>query len=330
MKRELTPGVMDLLSKLGESGNTEARRIYLAEDRYVIYTRAEEHMARMKDLLDISKDNPQQTKPDNFIIVGETSSGKTSLVKNFIRLYAAPVNDPDQPCAHLPALYVLFRAEPDEDRLYHWILDAMFAAYKEKDRPDKKYRMVVELIKRLDVRMLIFDEFHHILTATSVRQRRSLNTIKTLSTDLQIPMVATGIPEVFPLMRSDPQIHLRFETLALPRWQYPPKKNEFRQFLSGLEQDLPLVQPSDLASREIARFLYDHSEGLIGEAVKLVSRAARRAVGGEERVTLAGIKALKPVAPSQRDVETQRELYGRVESDTKKPDGAKKPDDATS
>jgi len=310
MERGLTAGVKTLLeqAQMGDDEwkavNTQQRKEYLAEDRYVMYPRARLHMERMQELVSAKA---KVIRPENLMLVGETNNGKTSLVHQFIQQYAPPLDDPNEPSARIPVLYVLLRADVDEDRLYHWILDAMLAAYKDKDRQDKKFKMVAELVERLGIRMLIFDEFHHILTATGARQRRSVNTVKTLGSALQLSIVATGIPEVFSLLRTDPQIHNRFEALSLPRWEYG---TEFRQFLAGLEMDLPLLNPSNLASPTLARHIYDFSEGLLGEAVKHLRRVAIRAVGGAEAITLEGSLALNPVPPSQRDADIERQLYG--------------------
>lgn len=303
VERELTNGARALLAGVGREDNEAARLLYLQEDRYVVYPRAEMYLNRMRRLLDA----PHVLRPANLIVVGETNNGKSALVREFVRQYAAPVDDPNEAAARIPALYVLLKSDVDEDRLYHWILNALLAAYKDKDRPDKKFRMVSDLFERLSIRMLVLDEFHHIMTATGARQRRCLNTIKTLGSELQIPIVATAIPQVFTLLRSDPQIHNRFEALALPRWKYGP---EFRGFLAGLETDLPLLHPSGLDNPALARRIYDLSEGLLGEAVELLGEVAVQAVGKEERITLEGIEALNPVPPSLRDAEVERQLFG--------------------
>ncbi|WP_412026644.1 TniB family NTP-binding protein [Deinococcus yunweiensis] len=314
MERRLTSAVQALLRQAGddEQQNQELRRTYLGEDRYVTYPRAEGYIKRMKALLDA----PRVMRPNNLIVVGETNNGKTSVVTSFINRYAAPVDDPAEPAARIPALYVLLRSDTDEDRLYHWILDALLAPYKEKDRNDKKFRMIAELFERLSIRMLVLDEFHHISAATGARQRRCLNTVKTLSSGLRIPIVAMAIPQVFTLLESDPQIDNRFETLPLPRWS---DLKEFRQFLAGLEMDLPLLEPSNLADMKLARRLFDLSEGLIGEAIKLIKQVGVEAVGGEERITLEGIEALNPVGVASRNDEARKLLFSHLPSQRSTP-----------
>ena len=307
MERELTPEAEALVVEAAKGNETaehkRERKRHIKSDRFVEYSRALTYLDKMEDILD----SPKMLRPTNVALVGFSNSGKTGLFSHFISTRAAPIDDPKEPYARIPALYVLIGSEVSEQRIYDWILDSLHAAYKDKDRLDKKLRMIEELFQRLSIQMLILDEFHHVLSVTGLKQRRCLNTIKTLTNRLQIPIVVGGIPETLSLLRTDPQIHNRFEVMTLPRWEYGM---EFRQFLAGLEVDLPLLEVSNLGGAKISRRIYDLSEGLIGGAVKLVRQAAVAAVGKEEKITLESIEAMKAVPLSMMHSEAEKELYG--------------------
>ena len=296
MERILTPTAQAVLDQ-----PTEVRTTYILEDRFVEYPRARTYTNRMRALLTA----PTVGRPDCLIFVGEACNGKTSLVRNFVRHYAAPVDDPNEPSARIPALHITFRAEVDEVRLSRWILEALCAPYKDKDQPDKNFRMIRGLTESLSVRLLVFDEFHHILNTTAQRQGRALNAIKTLTTELQLPIIATGIPEVCVLLRKDPQIYRRFKQLPLPLWKYGM---EFRQFLAGLEQDLPLRKASNLAGKDLSLQIYNLTEGLLGEVIALIHCAATAALDTTEQITPEVIASLDFVPPSLREAELAREL----------------------
>lgn len=309
MERILTAKAQALLATAGATETEEqrkARRLYLKEDRFVTYELAQKHVAILKDMLETPEGGTQ--RPDCLALIGEPNSGKSGLLTHFVQAHAAPVDDPKEPAARIPALYVIMRGNVDEDRIYRWILDALSARYKENDRPDKRFRMVEELVERLSIQMLILDEFHHILAQTANKRRTCLNVVKTLISELRIPIVVGGIPEVSSLLGEDSQIASRFESITLPRWEYTV---EYRQFLAGLEVDYPLLEASNLGDKNLSTHIYNLSEGLIGESVKLLRRAAVKAVGNEEKITLEGINALNPVPPSQRRQKAADEVFRR-------------------
>lgn len=82
----------------------------------------------------------------------------------------------------------------------------------------------------------------------------------------------------------------RFELVAVPRWQY---NENYLTLLDSLEAALPLAKSSDLSNEPLARRIFSLSEGLIGEIVTIVTKAAVAAIrSGRERITRAIIDEL--------------------------------------
>jgi hypothetical protein len=78
--------------------------------------------------------------------------------------------------------------------------------------------------------------------------------------------------------------------------------------LDSLEAALPLSRSSDLSSEPLARRIFSLSEGLIGEIVAIVTKAAIAAIkSGAERITKAGVDELRHVPISQRRNSALRE-----------------------
>jgi len=123
--------------------------------------------------------------------------------------------------------------------------------------------------------VLVIDEVHNVLSGSRVQQRRLLNLLRWLGNELQIPLIAVGTAEALHAIQSDDQLANRFEPIALPPWRHG---EEYRQLLSTLEAVLPLRQPSDLAAPELAAKILSAAEGILGEIVSIVTRAAVRAV----------------------------------------------------
>lgn len=77
--------------------------------------------------------------------------------------------------------------------------------------------------------------------------------------------------------------------------------------LDSLEAALPLAKASDLSDETLARQIFSLSEGLIGEIVSVVTKAAVAALrSGAERITKAGIDELGYIPISQRRNATLR------------------------
>ncbi len=78
--------------------------------------------------------------------------------------------------------------------------------------------------------------------------------------------------------------------------------------LDSLEAALPLAKVSDLSNEPLTRLIFGLSEGLIGEIVTIVTKAAVAAIrSGSERITKAGIDELRHVPVSQRRSRALRE-----------------------
>jgi len=153
-------------------------------------------------------------------------------------------------------------------------------------------------MRETQVRILVIDEVHNILSGSRLQQRRLLNLLRWLGNELQISLIAVGTAEALHAVQSDDQLANRFEPVGLPPWR---EGSEYQQLLNTLEAVLPLRHPSDLSEAEIAHKILAKAEGILGEIVSVVSRAAVRAVSsGAEAITADLIDQTGFIAPSQR------------------------------
>lgn len=84
----------------------------------------------------------------------------------------------------------------------------------------------------------------------------------------------------------------------MPRWR---DDCEYRRLLSTLEAVFPLRAPSNLAGRELSQAILAISEGLLGEIVAVVARAATQAIrSGAERISTKTIGESGFLAPTER------------------------------
>lgn len=273
---------------------TDEERIEkIRSSRWIGYTNAKKILDKLDDLLT----HPKTHRMPNMLIVGETNNGKTMIVNRFHNQHLAYDNANGEGIT-LPILLIQAPPTPDESRFYNVILDKLFASYKVNDRVDKKCQQVISLLTRLNVKILVIDEIHHVLAGNLNKQRHFLNTIKYLGNELQIPIVGVGIKEAFNAIQTDPQLANRFEPVLLPRWEL---NTEFLKLLASFEKMLPLKEPSNLAKTDLAIELFNMSEGIIGELNTILTKAAVKAVDSNiEHINLKILKSIDWVQPSER------------------------------
>ncbi|MHB8355148.1 MAG: TniB family NTP-binding protein [Vulcanimicrobiaceae bacterium] len=258
-----------------------AERIhFLGEPCWIGYDRAVAVLKRLRELAN----HPQHTRVPNLLIVGEPANGKTTIVSRF--------NDTDgtshQDANGDPVRPVILAEAPpsaDEKALYISILERFWMPYRASEPVVRLRYQVVHLMRTCQVRILIIDELHSVLTGTALKQREVMNALKLLCNELRIPIVGVGTRDAVRVLHTDPQHASRFDVVSLPLWKIDA---EFQRLLASFERVLPLRSPSQLHAPELAKKLHFLSEGNIGNLSRLLSACARAAIeSGEERITPA-------------------------------------------
>jgi hypothetical protein len=272
---------------------TEERISRVRRARWIKYTRAEEILDQLEELLT----HPKQHRMPNLLLYGDTNNGKTMIVNRFHRKHSA-YDNPDGEGVIVPVLFIQCPPVPDEGRFYNAILEAIYCPYKASDRPDKKQFQVIKMLRRIKLMLLILDEMHNLIAGTPNKQRHFLNTLKYLGNEMEIPIVGVGTTDALVALRAVPEIANRFEPWELPRWQM---SEQYQRLLNSFERMLPLSKASDLAETEIAIKLLSMSEGLIGELSAILTKAAVRAIkNGDERITVKLLNSIRWIPPSKR------------------------------
>lgn len=264
-------------------------------DRWIAYARADSALAAMEDLLTF----PKRTRMPNLLLVGPTNNSKTMIVEKFRRGHPGLSADrAEDGVASIPVVHIQMPPGPDEKRFFGAILDALGMSAWSREGLCQRQDAAVQVMRATNVRLLIVDELHNLLSGPPGQQRRMLNLLRWIGNELQIPLVGVGTAEALRAIRSDEQLVNRFEPIALPVWKDGP---EYRRLLSTLEAVLPLREASGLSSAPVATHIMATSEGVLGEIIALVTRAAVAAIDcGEERISLEMIEDAAFIAPSER------------------------------
>lgn len=264
-------------------------------DRWIGYARAEAALAAFEDVLSF----PKKARMPNLLLVGQTNNGKTMIVEKFRRRHP-PVEaiDAKEGVAQVPVLKIQMPPGPDERRFFGAILDEFGMGHWPRSNLAAQQRDAVRLMQLTGVRMFIIDELHNILSGTRAQQRRLLNLLRWLGNELQIPLVGVGTAEALHAIRSDDQLANRFEPVPLPLWT---QDAEYLRLLRTMEALLPLHKPSGLASPALAGTILSRSEGVLGEIVGIIIRAAVEAISsGEEAISPRVIDRTGFISPSER------------------------------
>lgn len=279
---------------------TDKQRVKkIRSSRWIGYTIAKKILDKLDDLLT----HPKTRRMPNMLIVGERNNGKTTIINRF-RSQNLAYDNADGDGITLPALLIQAPPTSDEGRFYNVILYKLFAAYEVNDSIGKKCQEVISLLTRLNVKMLVIDEIHHVLAGNLNKQRHFLNTIKYLGNELQIPIVGLGIKKAFNAAQTDPLLANCFEPVLLPRWEL---NSEFLKLLASFEKMLPLKEPSNLAKTDLAIELFNMSEGIIGELNTVLTKAAIKAIdSGTEHINLKILKSINWIQPSERKPRSTR------------------------
>jgi hypothetical protein len=276
-----------------ESDELRIRRI--RTDRWISYARAEAAITAMEDLLTF----PKRTRMPNLLIVGPTNNGKTMIVEKFRRAHPPDeASETEDGVASVPVLKVQMPDGPDERRFFGGILQALGFPHVPSESISRRQDSAMRMLRATGVNLLIIDEVHNLLAGAQVQQRRMLNLLRWLGNELQIPLVAVGTAEALHAIQSDDQLANRFEPVGLPPWS---EGEEYRQLLSTLEAVLPLRHASHLAKPALAQKILSAAEGILGEVVTIVTRAAVRAITtGSEAISAKVIDESGFISPSQR------------------------------
>jgi hypothetical protein len=235
----------------------------------------------------------------NLLLVGPTNNGKTMIVEKFRRTHPPiEANAAPDGIASIPVLKVQMPPGPDERRFFGAILDAIGLPSAPTDRIAIRQDTAMRLLRATAVRLLVIDEAQNVLSGSRLQQRRLLNLLRWLGNELQIPLVAVGTAEALHAVQSDDQLANRFEPLSLPPWR---DGEEYLRLLSTLEAVLPLRSPSRLTDPALAQRILSASEGILGEVIALVTRAAVRAVAsGAEAISIKMMDETGFISPTER------------------------------
>jgi len=256
---------------------------------------------RVLDRLNFLVGYPKCARMQCLLLYGDSGMGKTMVVDKFLREHPTTF-DAASGVARIPVVSVQMPPAPDEKRLYTQLMSAIGAPSLSNERLHVLEERALRLLRRLEPKVILIDEVHHLLSGSAREQRRSLNLLKFIANELRVCVVAIGTGEARIAIQTDLQVASRFEPCHLPRWG---PTEEFRGFLAGFVKGLPLHAASDITGREAVHLLLMRSGGITGRITLILARAAEMAIRkGTESLDLHGLEL------ASRDLDLSPPLLG--------------------
>lgn len=288
MSNHLSPKTQALLDR-----SIDDRMDYIRKDSWIPYAGATEILKQLEDILRY----PKCERMPNLAISARTNNGKTRLLRHFMSLHKASDN-PTGNSIIVPALYLQCPGVPDESRLYDSILSKLCKRFRPSASPREKLPLVIDVLREIDLRLLVVDEANYTESGSADRQKSFLNALRYLGGELQISIATAGTEEMMRVIRTVPAVENRFVPVFLPLWDC---NDQFRQLLASFETLIPLTEPSKLAGSKMSSLIHARCGGTIGELKMLLAKAAEYAMRNNIcQITEVVINACGYESPSAR------------------------------
>jgi type II secretory pathway predicted ATPase ExeA len=293
--RNLTPEAAAALD-----ASPAVRRKLLRVPSLILHSTLETIVTRMDEALE---DYP--TNGDSYLLVlGDSGMGKSTLAQWYASQKGSP-EPVDARAAQVDVLYVSL-ATASAKGFFGRILEKLNATYNASSSAEVLYPLVLRLLRRIGLKMLIIDEFHHAGDGPENRVTELLNYIKVLGNDLNITIAGYGVGKALSMIQKDQQIARRFELLPLNRWQLG---GDYEALLDALEARLPLPRASNLSEPRTAEWILARAEGLTSAIDELIRLAATKAVVEDlPRIDLALLRSVVFIPPSKRSARAEAVL----------------------
>ena len=214
-------------------------------------------------------------RPPCLQIIAEGGMGKTAVLLAFAALYPVQETADDPLRLNRPVIYAECKPEHSgEAGVRHAI---MKAAWPQAKRFSCSEEEIDATLCAQGVRVLLLDEFGELTKAGAASHRRALSELKRISNSARVGIVAATVANLAHVLDVDQQFASRFKRkITIPPWSL---SFDLRNFVFGLERNLPFPERSFLDGTQCLPWIAQHSDGNTKEIVELIRLAALHALG---------------------------------------------------
>lgn len=198
------------------------------------------------------------------LITGEAGTGKSALIDH----YKAKSSSVQLNTARMPVLLTRISAKRDLDSTLVQMLHDLdlfgTSQYKRRNFATNLEQKLVNAITRIQVELIIINEFQEILENKSKQERQAIgNSLKYISEEAKVPIAFVGMPWAFQICE-DPQWAsrlIRRRTLSHFYFKDPNERAYYLSYIKGLANFMPFHSIPDLASPKISIPLFVATNG---------------------------------------------------------------------
>lgn len=227
-------------------------------------------------------------EPECMLITGTQGAGKTTLLEWYAGDF--PIQQlPEKPV--IPILITTVPAPATVKNLAAEMLKSIGDPAAERGTISSLTLRLRKFLFDCNVELIILDEFQHFDDRNSRGVLKIVSDwLKNLLNQTKIPIVLVGMPGCESVLdaKGNEQLKRRFsnrEVIQPFRWKGSKENEEFRQLLKRIDDELPLLEDSNLADLTTGFLIYEATDGVINYVMKLLRRASRIAIeGGREQI----------------------------------------------
>ncbi len=226
-------------------------------------------------LLAILTENNTGREATAGLFYGVSGTGKSTILRRFARKYGGPF--PTANGIERPVVRVSTPANPTLPNLYQALLSGLDAeGLVNKDANDMRLS-VLHQIAMQKVRMIIFDEFTHIVEdRTEKFATKAVRALKELLSEKKCQVVFAGTEELVKIHTLYKQMRRRSggDMPLLPfDWDDEDDQAEWLEIMDLIQGQLLLEVSPPLGSDECALMMHQASDGIMDHVMKLLFRA---------------------------------------------------------
>lgn len=254
----------------------QARIDHMRSQRFVPYPAG---MAALRWLRHLYQTEYERDRPRSMHLLGAAGLGKSRVLKHYASLHGQEERDAQGHRAR-PVVLVEMR-HGDYKTLCTDLISACLPDFR-PTRAGSYLDRVIPTLQAAGVRQILIDEAGHLLLGGKHSQQQCLALLKSI-TNQGITICIATTENMKAVLAADEQLSSRFMQVRLPHWS---ESQEFRQFLSGVEAQIPLPEPSRLDRVQIVRWLVSHGYTITSALLDLIRDAATTAIlAGHPHIT---------------------------------------------